>query len=152
MTNPCKHHTRCMLTALVRAEQICRKQQVRLTPTRKRVLELIWQGHEPIKAYDLLAELQKTDASAKPPTVYRALDFLLEHKLVHKLHSLNAYVGCAHPHESVPCFFLICSQCHTVTEQHNEAHEQLITSLCQSQQFDPRNMTFEIEGVCQRCA
>ena len=69
------------------------------------MLELVWQGHAAVKAYDLLAELDRQGGAAKPPTVYRALDFLMAHGLVHRLESLNAYVGCPQPeapHDEVP--------------------------------------------------
>ena len=77
--------------------ELCARRGARLTRLRRRVLELVWQGHAAVKAYDLLAELDRKDATAKPPTVYRALDFLMAHGLVHRLESLNSYVGCPQP-------------------------------------------------------
>ncbi|MCI5049004.1 MAG: transcriptional repressor [Rickettsiales bacterium] len=140
-----------MSTALKNADRICKAHGARLTDVRKQVLTLVWASHEPVKAYDLLAELQKEDANAKPPTVYRALDFLLAHGLIHKIHRLNAYVGCAHPNDETPCFFLICSECNTVTECHDKAYPKLIANVSRSQHFTPQAMSFELEGVCEQC-
>lgn len=141
-----------METALEQAEKVCQENDARLTEVRKHVLELIWAGHEPVKAYDLLSDLQKSDPAAKPPTIYRALDFLLEQGLIHKLHRLNAYVGCAHPEEKKPCFFLICTNCHAVTESYDDAYQKLIAKASKSYHFKPQAMTFEVEGLCQQCA
>ncbi|NIN34158.1 MAG: transcriptional repressor, partial [Gammaproteobacteria bacterium] len=73
------------------------QRDVRLTPLRRRVLQLVWRSHEPVKAYDLLQILQSEKKGAAPPTIYRALDFLQEQGFVHKLESLNAYIGCSGP-------------------------------------------------------
>jgi len=151
MASPCKKHKRCIETALKRAEVVCREHGARLTHVRKRVLTLIWGSHQPSKAYDLLTELQKEDPAAKPPTIYRALDFLLEHKLIHKLHRINAFIGCDHPSDDELCFFLICTQCHHVEESHDDAYQKLIQDVSKAHHFNPQAMTFEIEGLCQRC-
>lgn len=148
----CKQHDHCLKTALDQPEKVCQENDARLTEVRRRVLELIWAGHEPVKAYDLLTELQKNDPSAKPPTIYRALDFLLEQELIHKLHRLNAYVGCTHPEENKPCFFLICTNCNSVTESHDDAYRKLIAKVSKSYHFRPQATTFEMEGLCQQCA
>ena len=79
------HHKQCIKDALTRAEQTCRTKGVRLTPIRKKVLELVWQSHKPIKAYDLLGLLSSSNHIEKPPTVYRALEFLLDNHLIHKI-------------------------------------------------------------------
>ncbi|MDO6806861.1 transcriptional repressor, partial [Wenyingzhuangia sp. 1_MG-2023] len=76
-----------------------------------RVLELIWQSHKPVGAYELLPALANDGFNSAPPTVYRALDFLLDLGLVHRLHSLNAYVGCNHPGANHPVCFFICEHC-----------------------------------------
>lgn len=96
----CSSHKTCIKSALKHAEDICVQSGVRLTKQRKQVLELIWQNHKSHKAYDILEKMAALDKSAKPPTVYRALDFLQEQGLVHKIQSLNAYVGCPHPDQN----------------------------------------------------
>ena len=70
-------HDACIADALSRADALCRQQGLRLTAIRRRVLELIWANHQPTKAYDLLAQINAERGNAAPPTVYRALDFLL---------------------------------------------------------------------------
>lgn len=151
MSATCQQHHQCLESALEQAELICQESDVRLTNIRKRVLELVWASHQPVKAYDLLNELQKSNPGAKPPTVYRALDFLLEQGLIHKLHRLNAYIGCAHPTNPKPCFFLVCTKCHSVTESHDDAYEALINQVAKSNHFTPQATSFEMEGLCEQC-
>ena len=152
MSSACDTHTECIETALQHAHAICEANGARLTDSRKRVLELIWASHEPAKAYDILAKLQKEDNAAKPPTVYRAIDFLVEHGLVHKIHRLNAYIGCTHPVDDTPCLFLICTKCNHVTEHHDRAYQKLVATISKSQHFTPQAMSLEMEGICEQCA
>lgn len=84
---------------------------LRLTPLRKEVLELVAAAGKPVKAYDLLDQLRERHGNAAPPTVYRALDFLLEQGFIHKLESINAFVSCHHPAEAHQVPFLICDVC-----------------------------------------
>ena len=151
MPYSCFQHQNCIDSALEKAEAICDKNGSSLTTLRKRVLELIWAEHKPMKAYDLLNELQKEDPSAKPPTIYRTLDFLQENGLVHKIHRLNAYVGCVDPNEGRPSFFLICTKCHNVAESHDESYYKLIKNISKTHQFNPHETSFEIEGLCIQC-
>ena len=90
-------HQSCIEDALARADDVCRERGVRLTPLRRRVLELVWSSHRAVKAYDLLAALGDAVGAAKPPTVCRALEFLMAQGLVHRIDSLNAFVGCPQP-------------------------------------------------------
>lgn len=148
----CTNHTNCLNGALRDAEAICRQHEARLTPIRKQVLELVWQSHKPVKAYDVLAQLKQVMSSAKPPTVYRALDFLLKHQLIHKLQRLNAFIGCQHPTlENGRCYFLICTRCEQAQEmQHPTIHRNLGDTMRQ-QQFLPQQITVEVEGICGAC-
>jgi Fur family zinc uptake transcriptional regulator len=112
------------------------------------VLELVWQGHESVKAYDLLARL---GPGAKPPTIYRALDFLVAHGLVHKLESLNAYVGCPRPQTAHEGQFLICDTCGTVDEiDAPELNSQLVERAAVAG-FAPLRQTVEVHGFCAAC-
>ncbi|NAT18288.1 Fur family transcriptional regulator, partial [Pseudomonas syringae pv. actinidifoliorum] len=92
-------HSHCVHSALAEAETLCTQQGLRLTTLRRRVLELVWQSHKPLGAYDILAVLSEEDGRrAAPPTVYRALDFSSwKNGLVHRIASLNAFTGCNHP-------------------------------------------------------
>jgi Fur family zinc uptake transcriptional regulator len=141
-------HAQCIDDALDAAAEICARRGARLTPLRRRVLELVWAGHEAVKAYDLLARL---GAGAKPPTVYRALDFLVAHGLVHKLESLNAYVGCPRPQTAHEGQFLICDTCGLVDEiDAPELNSQLLERAAIAG-FAPQRQTVEVHGLCASC-
>jgi len=150
MTRPLSHHdhAQCIDDALDAAADICARRGARLTTLRRRVLELVWAGHEAVKAYDLLARL---GAGAKPPTVYRALDFLVAHGLVHKLESLNAYVGCPRPHRAHEGQFLICEGCGTVDEIDAPDLLRELGRHAAAAGFAPGRQTVEVHGLCQAC-
>ena len=147
----CKQHQNCVSDAIEQAQLVCDEKKSRFTKLRKRVLELVWARHEPVKAYDLLKELQKEDQSAKPSTIYRTLDFLLDLGLVHKIHRQNAYVGCVNPREKRPFFFLVCNNCNKVTEKHDEEYYKLILNISKRHEFRLHDTSFEIEGLCNNC-
>ncbi|MDH3232151.1 MAG: transcriptional repressor [Alphaproteobacteria bacterium] len=141
-------HDQCIDDALDAAADICARRGARLTALRRRVLELVWAGHEAVKAYDLLARL---GPGAKPPTIYRALDFLVAHGLVHKLESLNAYVGCPRPQTAHEGQFLICDTCGTVDEiDAPELNSQLVERAAVAG-FVPQRQTVEVHGLCAAC-
>ncbi len=98
------------------AQQICIDNKARLTAQREHVLRLILDSSKPITAYELLDKLRQSQANAQPPTVYRALDFLLEHKLIHKLRTINAFYSCICPGDKHAVLFLICDNCSESTE------------------------------------
>jgi Fur family zinc uptake transcriptional regulator len=129
----------------------CELRGLRLTAIRLQVLELIARSVKPIKAYDLLDRLKDGRGNAAPPTVYRALDFLLEHGFIHKLQSINAYVGCHHPSVLHQVPFLICDICHSATEICDERVAGLLNEQAKALGFRPRAQTLEVHGVCQRC-
>ena len=145
------NHDACVSQALADARAICREQNARLTAIRERVLELIWQSHKPLGAYDILGQLGSEGHNAAPPTVYRALDFLLQHGLVHRLASLNAFTGCSHAGENHHGLFLICHQCGTVLELESAPVSQAIDDAARAQAFQPEGVTLEISGLCPRC-
>ena len=145
-------HSDCVHHALHEAEAICRRQGTRLTALRKRVLELVWNSHKPMGAYDILAVLSEEDGRrAAPPTVYRALDFLLENGLVHRLSSLNAFIGCSHPEQPHHGQFLICRECQTTIELHQSCISEAIGQAAQSINFSVEGETVEIIGLCAPC-
>lgn len=155
VVTPFKHadhdHEHCMDAALARAERQCMENGVRLTAIRRRVLELIWRGHEPMKAYDLLDLLRSERRSAAPPTVYRALDFLLEEGLVHRIESLNAYVGCGAPNHPHVGQFLICQHCNAVAELNDRDVHRVLTDKAAELGFQVNSQTIEINGLCPGC-
>lgn len=147
----CTDHQLCINRALKRAETVCRDKGLQFTALRRGVLEIIWESHAPIKAYDILDKLKKESASAKPPTVYRTLDFLLHNELIHKLNSLNAYTGCSHPRKHSECYFLICEKCGEIRECQNSNLTKAIASTAGKNKFTPGHTTLEIQGQCREC-
>lgn len=145
-------HSRCVAEALDEAEAICARQNLRLTALRKRVLELVWASHKPLGAYDILGVLSEEDGRrAAPPTVYRALDFLLENGLVHRISSLNAFIGCVQPEHTHQGQFLICRECRTAIELELPAISQAITEGAATVGFAVESQTVEVVGLCSRC-
>ena len=145
-------HSHCVHNALAEAESICARQGLRLTELRKRVLELVWQSHKPLGAYDILGVLSELDGRrAAPPTVYRALDFLLENGLVHRIASLNAFVGCNRPEHAHQGQFLICRICHAAIELEQSAISEAIVASAAGVGFVVESQTVEVVGLCAGC-
>ena len=136
--------------ALADAESVCLEKGVKLTPIRRRVLELLLESDAPAKAYDLLTKLDG-EGAAKPPTVYRALDFLLETGLAHKIESLNAFMACGHRHHRHAAAFLICTNCETAQELHSSKTLETIERESQAVQFKMQNVVIEVRGLCADC-
>ena len=143
-------HQSCIGEALARAEQLCQRRKQRFTAIRCRVLELVWRQHKPIGAYEVLEVLQQ-DGRTAPPTVYRALDFLQQMGLVHRIASLNAFVGCARPGEPHDGQFLICESCKSLVELDVPAITSAIEQSAAASGFETRRHTVEILGLCPRC-
>ncbi len=138
--------------AFVRAvEQACETRGLRLTPLRAQVLGLVAAAGKPVKAYDLLDSMKSASGSIAPPTVYRALDFLLEQGFIHRLASVNAFVSCHHPQvrHSVP--FLICDNCQNAVELEDERIATLLESQASSLGFSTRAQVLEVHGLCAAC-
>ena len=134
------------------AAAICQKNGQRLTALRTKVLRLVWDSHKPVGAYDVLAMMSKgQERPSAPPTVYRALDFLLEQGLIHRIASLNAYIGCSCPDTLHDGAFLICEKCRTTRElSSHTAHQQLLR-LAHSTGFQAKHSLIEISGLCPTC-
>ncbi|MEX2474129.1 Fur family transcriptional regulator [Marinobacter sp.] len=145
------NHDICVAQALADARTICQQHNARLTPTRERVLELIWQSHKPLGAYDVLAVLAEDGHNAAPPTVYRALDFLQQQGLVHRIASLNAFVGCTHAGKRHNGLFLICRDCGNVLELTAPGVSQAVSEAAVAEAFKPDEVTIEIAGTCPAC-
>lgn len=145
------NHKVCIETALATAETLCAEQGQRLTKVRRRALELIWESHKPLGAYQLLAQLAEEGFNSAPPTVYRALDFLLNAGLVHKVESMNAYLGCAHADKDHKGYFLICDDCHNVMEFDYQDIHAALSEKASKQGFELRSETIELTGVCSAC-
>jgi Fur family zinc uptake transcriptional regulator len=145
-------HQHCINTALNKAKQLCQDRKARLTDTREQVLKLIWGSHQPLGAYAIMDALREGSQKAiAPPTVYRALDFLLELGLVHRINSMNAYIGCLTPESKHHCYFLICRQCHIALEFEPSVVDQAIDGLVTSSGFIIENQSLELIGLCPQC-
>ncbi len=121
-----------------------------MTPVRRRVLELLLSSDKPAKAYDLLQDLGASGA-AKPPTIYRALDFLLEMGLAHKIESLNAFVACGHTGHRHAAAFLICDTCRVAQELHANDTFASLEKEASGVDFTVRNVVIEVRGLCADC-
>ncbi|MCP5407169.1 MAG: transcriptional repressor [Chromatiaceae bacterium] len=133
------------------ADTLCNERKVKLTAQRRKVLELVCAADGPIGAYEILDKLRQSIGNPAPPTVYRALDFLLDQGLVHKLESLHAYIGCSHPDHPHASQFLICSECGDVSEIENS---EIVNSLRQAQEnsgFKAKRPVVELLGSCAQC-
>ncbi len=144
-------HQKCLDSALSAAEKTCHARGVRLTKLRRRVLELVWGSHEPVKAYDILDKLRDEHIGSAPPTVYRALDFLQAEGMVHKIESLNAYVGCGEPDEAHCGQFLICRDCGAVAEMDNADVRELLAEKAGLLGFRVDREMIEVKGLCAAC-
>ena len=149
---PEKHnHARCISQALTLAHEQCARNEVRFTAIRRRVLEIVWQSHRPLGAYGILETLVSEGRTSAPPTVYRALEFLREQGLVHRLASLNAFIGCVHPGHVGTSQFLICRCCGSATELNDKQVEKAISRGADSVGFKAQAQTIEVAGVCPNC-
>ena len=142
---------------LSQASQACERRGTQLTELRRKVLGLVLDSDKPAGAYDLLDRLRAHHKGAAPPTVYRALDFLLGQGLIHKVERLSAFVGCVHPAEDEhdhhhAAQFLICTQCGRVTELEDRRVSRALVEAARQSGFRLSGSTVEAEGVCTACA
>jgi Fur family zinc uptake transcriptional regulator len=142
------------------ADAACAAHGARLTPLRRQVLGLVLESDQPIGAYALLDRLKESRTGAAPPTVYRALEFLLERGFVHKVERLNAFIGChsataPHDHDdhdhAHTVQFLICGKCGRVQELEDESVRSALANAASRAGFAPGRVTVEVEGVCRDC-
>ena len=136
---------------LSQAELLCRERSARLTHQRRLVLEILWQRAKPMGAYDILDALRQQLPSAKPATVYRALDFLLEQGLIHRLETMNAFVSCTHPESPHESQFLICKDCGEVEELEDRGIDKTLGKAERACGFQAEDRVVEVKGRCARC-
>lgn len=141
-------HTACIRGAMRSALDICAAGDLRMTPVRRRVLEILLESHAAMGAYDVLSRLDAEGLGSKPPVAYRALGFLVDHGFAHRIERLNAFVACVRPGADHTPAFMICRTCRTVAE------EQAGTPLRQaaaSSGFAIEQTVIEAEGLCPSC-
>ncbi|MBE0489798.1 MAG: transcriptional repressor [Halomonas sp.] len=136
---------------LDQAAQQCQQRGARFTPIRRRVLEMIAEAPGSLKAYDLLDRLAEEHAAARPPTVYRALEFLIDQGLVHRIESLNAYVACPCPEHAHGFQLLICRLCGRVEELHLDDVNAQLSRRARDLGFRVERQTIELLGHCEAC-
>lgn len=145
-------HNKCVREALGTAEHLCVVRGVQLTPIRHQVLELIWESHKAVKAYELLDRIKPLQPAAKPATIYRALDFLIEQGLIHRVESLNAFIGCScsgYQHEQL---LLICKNCQEVEERPAGDVMNALAREIKQAHFIVHSKAIEVHGICAKCA
>jgi Fur family zinc uptake transcriptional regulator len=134
------------------AEAFCREHGRRLTPLRRKVLAVLLGSHKPLGAYEIIDRLAPKGPRPAPITAYRALEFLRENALVHRIESRNAFVACVHNHaEGELVVFLICESCGAVGEASSPGVTSTLVSAARSAGFTPRSPVIEISGVCTHC-
>ena len=137
---------------LALAISICEARGARLTKSRRLILELLWKSGRPTGAYELVKSLQYTGIeSVGPPTVYRALEFLMKQGLVSKIESRNAYIPCTHPERNHICLFFLCGSCGNSVEFEDQRLERLIAENAAQLKFKAARRVVEVEGICERC-
>lgn len=145
-------HSHCVHDALHEADRLCHDRGVRLTDIRRRVLELVWSSHQPLGAYDILDRLTAEGHKPAPPTVYRALEFLLEQKLIHRIASRNAFIGCTHPGAAHAGYFLLCTICGNAEEIADSAPlAKAVAAAAGKADFLVESQTLELAGTCRHC-
>lgn len=144
-------HADCKRELLSEATRLCARRKLRLTARRRQVLEILLASHQPMGAYDILAELNRGAEAERiaPPIVYRALEFLAAEGLIHRIESRNAYISCARPGHRRDASFLICRACDRVAELHNEEPDLL--AQADNLGFAVDHSVVEVTGICAAC-
>ncbi|MDK2670039.1 zinc uptake transcriptional repressor Zur [Vibrio vulnificus] len=139
-------------TLVEQIEGICSAQGVRLTPQRKRVFELICSNSRASSAYELLEQLKESEPQAKPPTVYRALEFLMEQGFIHRVESTNSFISCCSCNANQHFFqLLICDKCGDVVELQDDTLISLLANNAEKYGFKLTNQVIETHGTCKTC-
>jgi len=143
------NHGRCQQSLLGAAKLLCDHRHVRLTPRRLQVFNILLGSHRPMGAYEVLQTMNESEKNITPPIVYRALEFLQQQGLVHRIESQNAFIACMLPGHDNAAQFLICSKCQRVAE----LESPVLPALKQARQmgFKADHAVVEINGLCANC-
>ncbi len=144
-------HQTCVETALTSVEARCSAEGLRLTPVRRKVLEMLLQEHRALGAYAILDRLRDEGFGSQPPVAYRALDFLVQNGFVHKIERLNAFVACSHPGRSHSPAFMICRKCDAVAEAQSAPAKGVLGAAARAAGFEIERTVVEAEGLCPDC-
>jgi Fur family zinc uptake transcriptional regulator len=144
-------HSDCAGDVMARAEQLAADRNVRLTPVRRRVLEILLEAHRALGAYDVLQRLAAEGFGNQPPVAYRALDFLVENGFAHRIRRLNAFTACMHPGEAHAPAFLICRACDAVAEAPAAPVRAALDTAAADLGFVIERSNIEALGLCPAC-
>lgn len=145
-------HSRCSGQVLAAAEEMAAQTGARLTPVRRRVLEILLESHRAMGAYEVLERLAAEGLGKQPPVAYRALDFLVEHGLVHRIQRLNAFAACLSPGHAHSPAFLICRGCDKVAEAEGAGLRRALEQAAGGLGFTVERASIEAIGLCPACA
>ena len=146
-----KHnHNLCYENSMKAFHKHCLEKNLKLTPLRLKVFELLLKDHRPLGAYQILNTLSKDGLNFTPPVIYRVLDFLIEQGFVHKIKNLNAFIACSHPENTHSPTFMICRKCEKVAEiDLKESGIKLDKNLFSD--FQIEESIIEVIGICKSC-
>jgi Fur family zinc uptake transcriptional regulator len=148
---PQHDHSHCAQSILKHAEKVCHEKGARLTVQRREVLTCVAESHKAVGAYDIIERMAVHGPRPAPVTVYRALEFLQAHNLVHKVESRNAFVACAEHHDGAPTALLICDICGNVSEVLERQAAEGLALAAQAQGFAVSRAVVELAGRCAHC-
>ncbi len=144
-------HSHCAADVLARADVIVANQGARLTPVRRRVLEILLEEHKAMGAYEVLERLAAEGFGHQPPVAYRALEFLVDQGLAHRIRRLNAFAACMHPGEAHAPAFLICKGCNIVAEAPAATVRAALDRAAEALGFVIERTNIEALGLCPVC-
>lgn len=145
-------HSSCITDGVAAVAKTCEETGLKLTPVRKRVLEILLSGHRALGAYEILDVLREEGLGSQPPVAYRALDFLVKHGFAHKIERLNAFIACTHPGNSHAPAFLICRSCDLVAETvSDDSSNGRLGKAASDAGFTIERTVVEAEGICPNC-
>ena len=136
---------------LERVAAECKERGASLTAIRREVLALLYRSPKGVKAYDLLEQIKLERPGASPPTVYRALDFLIEQGLAHKIGRMNLFIACRHASHQIPSLFLVCPKCSGVTELQELSVMRALSASLAEAGHRLESPEVEISALCPKC-
>lgn len=145
-------HDHCARDTLARAEDVAAHAGARMTPVRRRTLEILLQEHRAMGAYEVLEKLAAEGFGSQPPVAYRALEFLVEQGFAHRVRRLNAFAACMHPGQAHAPVFLICRVCDAVAEAAGEPVRAALDAAAAEAGFTVERANIEALGICPACA
>jgi len=145
-------HSACSCDILARADAICGEDGLRMTPVRRRALEILLESHKALGAYEVLERLAADGFGHQPPVAYRALDFLVENGFAHRVRRLNAFAACMHPGTPHSPIFFICRECDSVAEAPVSDARAEIEAAADIIGFQVERVNLEAVGLCPGCA